>query len=274
MTKNQFTKIKGLFMWLSLCIGSFSAMAQSGSFGNTFIYGGGEAIVHNGMHNFVNGGLGIQPGIVGTERNSTSGFLGFVNGATWNGASANAYVDGYVKTYLTGSFIFPIGDNAIYQPAAVSASSSSNPTSAAYFAADPSVAITSSLKGGNESALPSGAPFNRTSKSLFIKKVDSLEYWDINGTTPAKITLTWNASSSVSNLTAGILNNLIIVGWNGTQWVEVPGSIDVTSILGGASSLSSGSITTTSNVTPDTYTVYTLASKCTPPTGTTIIMCK
>ena len=62
------------------------------------------------QHNFINGGSGIQPGIVGTDRTVTQGFMSFVGTASWTGASDAAYVDGYVKTYLTTSFTFPIGD--------------------------------------------------------------------------------------------------------------------------------------------------------------------
>ena len=62
-------------------------------------------------------------------------------------------------------------------------------------------------------------------------------------------------------ISANNLPNLIIAGWNGTQWVEIPSSVDAVSILGGASTLASGSITTTSEVNLATYQYFTLAGK-------------
>ena len=54
------------------------------------------------------------------------------------------------------------------------------------------------------------------------------------------------------------LSSLTIVGWNGTQWVSLASTVDGTSLLGGTSSLTTGSITTNLALVPDTYTVYTL----------------
>lgn len=236
--------------------------SQSASLGNTYIFSGTEMSVINVQHNFVNGGSGVLPGIVGTDRIAPNGFLSFSGTASWTGASATSYVDGYVKTYETGNFIFPIGDNGIYRPVAVSASSPTAPLSAAYYGVSGSTAITSSLKGGNESVLPSGGPFATSNMGTGVISVDSNEYWDINGTTSAKITLSWGSESSIATLTNSDLSKLIIVGWNGTQWEAIPSIVDTTSLLGGTSGLEAGSITTNSALVPDSYSVYTLAEAC------------
>jgi hypothetical protein len=226
---------------------------QSSSFGNTFIFNNVEMAVHDVQHNFLNGGSGIQPGIVGTDRIVNQGFMSFVGTASCTGASNTAFVDGYVKTYTTSAFTFPIGDNDRYRPAAISTASLANPSDAAYYGVSATTAITSRLGGGNESVLPVSGPFNTALKGAGVNFVDNSEYWDINGATSAKITLTWDATSAITSLTS-----LSILGWNGTQWVAIASSVDTTSLLGGSSSLTSGSITTNGAIIPNNYEVYTL----------------
>ncbi|GAB3028163.1 hypothetical protein [Spirosoma pulveris] len=251
-----------------LCLGQ--SYAQSASFGNTFIGSTSEMSIVGVQHDFQNGGSGVQPGIVGTERSGPQGFLSFSAGASHINASDNAFVDGYAKTYNTTAFVFPIGDNNKYRPAAVSAASLIEPITAAYYGVSPTTAITSSLKGGNEPALPSGGPFSITAKETALLAVDGVEYWDIDGTLSTRITLTWDANSNVSTLTAGNLTSLTIAGWDGTKWVIIPSTMDATSILGSASTSTAGSITTTFSLAPNTYQVYTLASlfNCTANAGT------
>jgi len=205
------------------------------------------------QHNFYNGGSGIQPGTVGTDRSSTQGFMSFVGNASWSGASDAKHVDGYAKTYMTTAFTFPIGDNGKYRPAAVSTATLANPADAAYFGVNGTNAITSKHRGGNEPVLPASGPFNTALFGAGVGAVDTVEYWDINGATSAKITLTWDTTSAIGSLTS-----VTILGWNGTQWVAIPSTVDATSILGGSSSLASGSITTNAALIPNTYAVYTL----------------
>jgi hypothetical protein len=78
------------------------------------------------------------------------------------------------------------------------------------------------------------------------------------------LTLTWDAGSAIGTLTTSDLSKLTIAGWNGTQWVAIPSKFDTTSILGGTSDLSVGSITTLTPLAPDTYTAYTFASLIVP----------
>jgi large repetitive protein len=260
-----------IWIWLIavLCLWTSGAMAQSATYGNTFVFGGAEKAVHAVNHSFNNGSLGTQPGIVATERTFPQGYLSFVGAtASWSSATDAQHVDGYVKTYLTTAFTFPIGDNGIYRPAKISAASFAQPSNAAYFGVNPTTAITSSMKGGFEPVLPTST-YPSATVAANGKNVSTSEYWDINGTVSAQISLTWNAASGVAAMTGSTLSRLTIVGWNtGTaQWEVIGSTVDATSILGGASSLTSGSITTNASVVPNTYEVYTLAAVCnvTPP---------
>jgi hypothetical protein len=231
--------------------------SQSSSFGNTYLFNSSEMAIVNIQHNFLNGGSGIQPGLVGTDRTATQGFLSFVGTASWTGASNSAFVDGYVKTYRTSAFTFPIGDNSKYRPAAISSATLINPANAAYYGVSASIAITTRLRGGNEPVLPASGPFNTGLMGAGVLSVNNVEYWDINGATSAKITLTWDATSAVTSL-----SSLGILGWNGSQWVAIPANVDSISILGDPSNLTSGSITTIAAIVPNTYEIYTLGKVC------------
>ncbi|PQA56091.1 hypothetical protein [Siphonobacter curvatus] len=255
MKKQYLPALTGCLAVFCLMASNLSTFAQQGSQGNTTIFGGAQMTVF-GAHNFANGGSGVQPGIVNTIRTAPYGVLNFGTAATSSGASDAAHVDGYVQKFGTTSFVFPVGDNGQYGPFAAAADG----TTGAYFHVDPSSAITSMVGGGNYPVLPTGGPFATSSKATDVTTVSTKEYWDIDGTNATKITLTWDAISDVTTLTGSSLTKLGIVGWNGAQWVKIPATVDATSILGGTSSLTAGSITTNTALAPNTYTAYTLAS--------------
>ncbi|GGH48965.1 hypothetical protein GCM10007423_50590 [Dyadobacter endophyticus] len=238
---------------------SGAVQAQQGSSGNTYIFGGAQ-MTFFGAHDFVNGGSGTLPGIIGTVRSDPNGVLNFAEAASHTGASDAAHVDGYVRKYGTSQFVFPVGDNGFYGPFAAAADA----TNGAYYHSDPTSAITDNLGGGNYPVLPAGGPFPSATFEGTLQAVSTIEYWDINGTNATAITLTWDAGSNISSLTSAQPDKLTIAGWNGSQWVPIASKVDVNSILGGTSSLTAGSITTTSALVPNTYTAYTFASRVTP----------
>ncbi|WP_229204034.1 GEVED domain-containing protein [Dyadobacter alkalitolerans] len=250
--------------WISMAISAMLlllghlVLAQQGSQGNTTIFGGAQ-MTFFGDHDFINGGGGAQPGVILTER--ASGNFGVLNFAgdnlTSTGASDAGYVDGYVRKYGAGTFVFPVGDNGFVGQFAASADG----TMGSYFHANPNTAVTSNLFTGSDyAALPNGGPFNTSSMGAGVDVVSTIEYWDIDGANATPLTLTWDAGSSIASLTGSDLTKLTIVGWNGTQWEAIPSNVDVTSVLGGNSDLTAGSITTTSPLAPDSYTAYTFAS--------------
>jgi hypothetical protein len=236
------------------------------SFGNTFIHENGESVVF-GEHNFDEGSYGVLPGIVGTQRRGFIGYFGFSSFSLgWKGANSSKHVDGYVKTYSSDPFTFPIGDNGVYRPIAITGASE---TSAAYFAADPDITQTTDLFGVSMVGYPEGGPFPRSEKNRLVNLISSKEYWDVDGDRPTKITLTWDVNSDIGNLTNYDIQRLTIVGWNGDQWVEIPSTVDVLylsnerstpTFFGGISNLITGSITTDEEIIPNDYVVITLGS--------------
>jgi gliding motility-associated-like protein len=274
MKEQKYKIIKSLSA-IILCVMCYAfSYAQSSSLGNTFIHNNGEMVVNGITHNFLLGAGLIQKGIIGTERGLNRGFFSFTNNGDHKWASDTTHVDGYVRTYNPGYFVFPIGDDNKMLPAAITASSITAPTDAAYFHSNPTIARTSSLKGGLEPILPVGGPFNIASRDVDVSAVDKYEYWDVNGTTAAKLTLSWNKFSEIVDLTSADLKKLIIVGWDGTKWVKIPSKPDSLSMFGVESDFFKGSITTLANIIPNTYNVYTLANGCISPVGIPKISCK
>jgi len=250
-----------------LAVGA-AAQAQEGSQGNATVFAGAQATFF-GNHSFVapSATPGTLAGIINTERTTSATGTGYgvVNYAAASlvvtGADDANHVDGYVRNLGAGLFVYPVGDNGFYGPFAATGAG----TTGAYFHTDATTAITSNLGGGNYPILPvtgSGLAFPTTSKAATLGTVSTVEYWDIDGAGASKITLTWDAGSNVTALTTSTLSRLTIVGWNPatSQWVKINSAVDPTSVLGGTSDLSAGSITTKSNLIPNTYTIYTLAS--------------
>ena len=179
-----------------------------------------------------------------TKTTRTTGHYGritFASGISTNNATNTNYLDGYVRTLGTTAFIMPIGQSGVYAPAIV-VPTTSNGVDGAYYHANPSSI---------------GAALNSA-----ITTISAVEYWDINGSiADATISLSWSASSNVTSITGSDLSNLTIVGWNGTEWAEIPSTLDTTSFLGSASTLTSGSITSTAAVDLNSYHYFTLAYK-------------
>lgn len=237
-------KIKLFFISLLFCSAAFG---QSGSFGDTFIFEGGEFTIYE-VHDFQGNGS-VNGGILGSERAGLKGFMSFAPNSSYINSSDKAHLDGYVRTYHANSFIFPIGHKGKWRPAGVSGSSDVSPLDAAYYSINPS-----------EADLPGTGLFNRELRESQIRLVTDLEYWDINGSFETKITLSWEFGSSIEDLTLGQLGSLRIVGWDGSKWVMIPSSVDNLSILDVTSDLERGSITSSDLLAPDSFEVYTLAS--------------
>lgn len=259
--KRDWIEIGILALMLGLATGAF---AQEGSQGNTTIFGGAQMTLFDN-HTFAAPAGGTQPGIILTERaTATLSYLNYYgNNLTATGVTDASYVDGYVRKYGTGKFIFPVGDNGFAGQFAASADG----TSGAYFHGNATTAVTTNVfTGTNYPALPAGGPFPTTSVGAGVGTVSTVEYWDIDGATATPITLTWDAGSDITTLTASTLAKLTIVGWNPatSKWEAIASAVDVTSVLGGASALAAGSITSVASIVPNTYTAYTFAGAAAP----------
>ena len=255
------------------CIALFSLITtsvlsqSSNTFGNVFIHSEGN-MTEFSINEFNIRNRKSQPGIIGGERIPTKGYYNFADGAGWRNADDFMFVDGYVRFFGNAPFLFPIGDNNKFRPAAVSGGSY---VEAAYYGTDPTSAVTSDIRGGNFPVLPQTGPFPSVTKEETLLQVSEWEYWDINGNDPTILTLTWNEESNIDIITNNKLERLVIVGWDGQMWVEIPSQTDLrmvdtgdysSNFSGNTPTLIEGSISTTTTVVPSEFEVYTLAASC------------
>jgi hypothetical protein len=223
----------GKFLMVMLSVGA-SAQVQN----NASLYIAEGAVMYVAGSGFA---FGAPPAATATARASSYGVLAFAENATWSNASDAHFVNGYVRYYGAAPFIAPVGDNNIYAPAGIAPSDNSG-VDAAYFNAAPA-AVGTALNGA-------------------VSAISGVEYWKISGSGSSFISLTWRASSDLgSMLLTPSLSYITIAGYNGSEWVEIPSFFDNTSILGGTSSLTEGSITSLGAVNLSGYQAFTIAVK-------------
>ncbi|TDP61139.1 T9SS type A sorting domain-containing protein [Flavobacterium dankookense] len=230
--------MRGVKITFLLAIGflSNSLCGQSINSGTIYVSDNSEYFIQNGNLDFDN----ISNATTQTTRTDANyGKVSFTQNSGWINASDAHFLDGYGRSYSPDLFILPVGQSGIFAPVGVDPVNDLG-IDGAYFASAPS-AVGTTLGFG-------------------ISSVSTTEYWRVLGSS-SKITLTYRASSNATFISANNLPNLIIAGWNGTQWEEIPSSLDPVSILGGTSTLISGSITSTSEVNLATYQYFTLAGK-------------
>jgi hypothetical protein len=252
------TNIKlSAFVILLFLLAAVGISAQGiGSYGNTYIHQGAEIGLH-GKLVFYNNGAGANHGVMMTNRSSINpGVVAFGDNATWESAADDRHIDGYVRAYSNESFTFPIGNLGKFQPITISGATG---TTAAYFY-------------DNVAKLPfiDNAVSTRSSAvSEMNLRVSEEEYWDLRGDKPTKVTLHWDHDSAIEQLSNGELENLAIVGWNGSTWEVLSSSVDqnvvdVTTSIGSfsddESSFAAGSITTNDEIVPDDYSVITFGA--------------
>lgn len=230
--------MRGVKITFLVAIGflSNSLCAQSINSATIYVSDNSEYFIQDGNLDFDN----VSGATTQTTRTVAAyGKVSFTQNSGWINASNAHFLDGYGRSYSPNSFILPVGQSGTFAPVGVDPVDDLG-VDGAYFAGAPS-AIGTTLGFG-------------------ISSISTNEYWRVLGSS-SKITLTYRAASNATFISANNLPNLVIAGWNGTQWEEIPSSLDAVSILGGTSTLTSGSITSISEVNLATYQYFTLAGK-------------
>ncbi len=234
-TLEKKTRLFFFYILFSITFLQFNALqAQVANEGVLYI--GDKSTFYIGAENF-----NFSLGSTTLSRTKTDyGVLSFSKQASWIGANDLHFVDGYAQTESNTAFILPIGQSGVFAPIQVIASSEDG-VAAAYFRAAPT-AMGSVL-------------------DTSISSISSVEYWDIKSVgVKAGISLSWRASSAISDLTASSLSKLTIVGWNGSAWVTIPSIVDEYSMLGEISSLVAGSISSKAAVDLSAYTAFSFGT--------------
>lgn len=176
--------------------------------GNIMAITNAQGIVVNNTAQFSNG-------ITTTVRSSTNaGSLHFADNATYTGGATDAqHVNGYVSKTGNDAFTFPVGSATDIRTLSISApASATNQYSVAWIAGDP---------GTNGDPSNANALHPTNSVTTPITSVSTTGQWDwipVSGT-GAGLTVT----VSIPNLTPTGLSaqDLRLVGWNGTSWINL-----------------------------------------------------
>lgn len=227
---------------MMLSLSTFGQVQQNGTL---FIGDTGVLSIFTTPFNF-----GTSPATTETTRTDANyGKLYFSGGTNWANASNDHNVNGYVSTFGNADFTFPVGNGTALAPVRVQDANLTANYDCAYYSANPTT-IDADVDSGT------------------LEAISSTEYWDVQSASSSLLTLTWRASSDLASLTAGVtLSDIVIAGWDGTKWVQIPSVVDVNYLgTGGLSDLTAGSITSSVPVNFAIYSKFTIGAKgsCSP----------
>ena len=166
------------------------------------------------------------------------GLMSFGKNSIAEGADHNSHVNGFVRSHNTENFVYPIGHDNILQPV--------------------------HFKSDNENAVLdfaySHVPHTVLDADIDIDKVSDEFYWTVKGEGKIRVYLSWNTFSNLDKLTDNKLENLAIVGYDGSEWKIIPAELDDISFQDGATpTLLAGSISSMDLIEVKNYSAFTLA---------------
>ncbi len=154
-----------------------------------------------------------------TDRLATPGYFSAVGTATYTNADDTHNVNGYVKHYVRAAnqgFVFPVGTGTDLRTLTTSGIIANNSEFAtAWILGNPS--------GNLDPTSPNAGAHNITSLGAGIFSVSVVGQWDWQdlSNNAAGITVT----VSIPDMTAyASANDLRLVGWNGTKWINLSGA--------------------------------------------------
>ena len=181
----------------------------------------------------------FNDGGVYTERTTGRyGLLSFASEVTWEGADIDANIDGFIRIYNHQNFVFPSGDQEAFQPTMIKRTEERSPVDLAFY----------------------NKKHENSNKEFLIEQISPF-YWTVYGEHPAVISFSWNALNNIQGLSNNSLDNLSIVGFDGTQWRFIDAAVDQNNFYdNSAVTLLSGSISSKNPVYLEGYEAYSLGS--------------
>lgn len=183
------------------------------------VFSGGELV----NQNVLNIPAGTQ--IWSTDRTSLPGYYSAVNGANFTGCTDAAHINGYIKKYGNTPFIFPVGSGQALRTLSISSPSLiTDAYATAWIAGDPGTTT--------DPTAPHTGFHAATAVKSPIVAVSTAGQWDWQtgeagnlgtGTSGTGEGLT--ITVSIPDMTAiASANSLRLVGWDGTQWIDLSGA--------------------------------------------------
>jgi hypothetical protein len=213
--KKNITQIKTLFCLL-LLLGTKLCLAQSGSAvapGN-HVFSGAEASNFGVVDLATPGGQTWS-----TDRQAIPGYFSAIGTASYTGAADGSNINGYVKHYANianQGFTFPVGNGLDFRSLTISGTrDASSIVATAWIVGDPSTT--------NDPTAPNAGNHAITAMGAGIVAVSNVGQWDwldiANNAGGLTVTV------SIPDVSAfGVAGALRLVGWNGTQWVNLSGN--------------------------------------------------
>jgi hypothetical protein len=151
---------------------------------------------------------------------ANTGALHFADGATYTGGTTDAqHVDGYVSKIGNDAFTFPVGSSTDLRTIAISAPASAiTAISTAWFAGNPGT-----VTDPSDAAVHSTASF-----AAPIQSVSTAGFWDWVPVAGSDDGLTVTVSIPDMSASSVLPADLRLVGWNGTQWINLSASGNAT----------------------------------------------
>ncbi|MEO9478865.1 MAG: gliding motility-associated C-terminal domain-containing protein [Maribacter dokdonensis] len=168
-------------------------------------------------------------------------FYNFVDNSFYNGENDFSKIEGYAAITNQQEFGFPIGDNEYLRPLILVSESVNLFAKSAYFYED----------ANNPVSLAN--TYNTATKAFDVELVSTAEFWQLEGTVPSTVSLSWNLRSNLSRLTNDV-SLIIPVGWSKAQqqWVNLSRSAPVGTITEG--------FITTRSILPDEFEIITFGT--------------
>lgn len=178
-------------------------------------------------------------GDISTPRNQEDINFNFLQNGFYNGEGNLTKVNGYAAITNKQNFTFPVGDTEFLRPLVLSSETENPFSKCAYFLESPSTP--SSINGS----------FNTTELALDLAFVSGLEFWQLEGSIPSTVSLSWNARSNIGVLTDEA-TKVVVAGWSkaGNRWEN----LGANPVIG---TLEEGFVTSDSFV-PNDYEIITL----------------
>ncbi|MEL6389774.1 MAG: hypothetical protein AAFQ02_06405 [Bacteroidota bacterium] len=185
--------------------------------------------------------LEFSSGLVSTDRTKFGHRVFFREGATYRSSSNTKHINGRSSRQGQGTFTFPVGDGDHLGMIGIRGANDFDIYTTAYYSRNLS----------DEEWMAEGT-YDRTQVDFDVLQVQEKEHWTLRGSQVTRITLHWTAYSEINELVDNV-EDLIVVGWDGDQWVDL-GNTEVFSAFG------SGSVTS-KDVIPNRYRAFTFGTK-------------
>lgn len=159
----------------------------------------------------VSNSLNFLYGDIRTNKDHEDVYLQFINNAFYNGENDTAKGNSYIAVDQAKLFTFPVGTKTAIRPLSIEFVNQFNFVKCAYFSENSENHLIMSRKILNDNA-----------ENNSLSNISTDEFWKIETSGAAKVTLHWNVNSNISSFLNEV-SQIKVVGWNNAtlQWTNL-----------------------------------------------------